>query len=534
MKINVVRRVGCCIVASSACVFGGLVGCAQAKQPSLNTVAEQSGFTRTGRYDDVMAFLHDLDSRSRKVHLTSMGTTFEGRDIPLVIIADPPVTSAQEARDDERLLVFLFGDIHAGEVCGKEALQMLSRDLALKRHAPLLKHLIIAIAPIYNADGNERFGQDNRPGQNGPEEMGTRRNAQGLDLNRDYIKLEAPETRSLVRFLNEWDPAVIVDTHTTDGSHHRYTLTFQGPKHPAGDREVLSYVRDTMLPAVSTAFERVTSYRSFFYGNFADKHSKWVTYPAEPRYGVAYRGMRNRLAILTEAYAYATFEDRVKATQAFCLAILGYADEHHSEINELVSAADARTIEAGRVPAADDTIALRTEVQPFLEKITVLGFDEYDEAGRRVEPSDPRAYEVQFVNNFVPILSVQRPYAYLIPAELGAVVDKLKQHGIDVHELQSDRRINVQWYAIDSIAKAKREFEGHVLRSVDVTPVNGFTTARAGSFVVLTAQPLGTLACYLLEPQSSDGLLAWNFMDAYIEPGARYPIMRVQMPIDIE
>ena len=128
-----------------------------------------------------------------------------------------------------------IGNIHAGEVCGKEALPMLAREILETPHHPLLKNLIIALAPIYNADGNERVSKQNRPGQNGPEEgMGQRANARGLDLNRDFIKLEAPETRALVRFFNTWKPHLFIDTHTTNGSHHRYTITYEGPKNPGG------------------------------------------------------------------------------------------------------------------------------------------------------------------------------------------------------------------------------------------------------------------------------------------------------------
>ena len=154
-----------------------------------------------------------------------LGVTNEGRSIPLVILANPPIQSSEQAKASGKAIIFAFGNIHAGEVCGKEALLMLTRELALQRNHPLFEDLIIVFAPIYTADGNERMSPDNRRGQIGPDEMGQRPNAQGLDLNRDYIKLESPEARSLVRFFTEWDPHITIDTHTTNGSHHRYTLT---------------------------------------------------------------------------------------------------------------------------------------------------------------------------------------------------------------------------------------------------------------------------------------------------------------------
>src|SRR5262249_1910892 len=153
----------------------------------------------------------------------------EGRKLPLLILADPPLATAEEAARTKKLIVCAIGNIHAGEVDGKEALLMLARDMGLAQEHRLLKDLVIALVPIINPDGNERMAKTNRPGQVGPEEgMGTRGNANGLDLNRDFIKLETPEVRALVRFLNRWDPALVLDTHTTNGSHHRYTITYDG------------------------------------------------------------------------------------------------------------------------------------------------------------------------------------------------------------------------------------------------------------------------------------------------------------------
>ncbi len=165
------------------------------------------------------------------------------------------------------------------------------RDVFGSPHPPLLKDVILAVAPIYNTDGNERVSKTNRPGQVGPEEgMGQRANARGLDLNRDFIKLEAPETRALVRFLNEWNPHLFIDTHTTNGSYHRYTITYEGPKNPAGDPKIIAFMRQTFFPEVSAAFEKQTGLKSFYYGNFNRDRTQWTSYPAEGRYGTTYVG----------------------------------------------------------------------------------------------------------------------------------------------------------------------------------------------------------------------------------------------------
>ena len=169
---------------------------------SLRTVAEGSEFSATARHADVIEFCQQLAARSKLVELAELGESFEGRSLPLLIIADPPIKTADEAARSKKLVVFAMGNIHAGEVCGKEALLMLARDLVSGDADPMLKDLVILFAPIYNADGNERFAPDHRPGQVGPDQMGQRSNAQGFDLNRDHIKLESPEARALVRFYN--------------------------------------------------------------------------------------------------------------------------------------------------------------------------------------------------------------------------------------------------------------------------------------------------------------------------------------------
>ena len=221
------------------------------KVEALQTVAERSDYRATARYDDVVAWCQEFAKKTPNVHLTELGRSSEGRSIPLMIVADPPVKTAAEAARSGKLICLIIGNIHAGEVCGKEALPMLLRESFASPHPPLLKNMILAVAPIYNTDGNERVSKTNRPGQVGPEEgMGQRANARGLDLNRDFIKLEAPETRGLVHFLNEWNPHLFIDTHTTNGSHHRYTITYEGPKNPAGDPNVLGFMRQSFFPEV--------------------------------------------------------------------------------------------------------------------------------------------------------------------------------------------------------------------------------------------------------------------------------------------
>lgn len=511
----------------------------------LLTVAERSDWRATARYDDVVQLLDNLAAAAPKIATRAdMGKTHEGRPIPLLILADPPVKNADEAKAAARrgkLVVLMLGNIHAGEVDGKEALPILAREIITAEKPALLKDLVLVFAPIYNADGNERVSKDNRPGQVGPEEgMGIRENAQGLDLNRDFIKLEAPETRALVRFLNQWDPAIVIDTHTTNGSHHQYALTFEGPKTPAGPTSILEYTRDTLLPAVSKAVEEEHNVRTFFYGDLAGgaggapgEYTRWETFPPLPRYGTNYVGLRGRISILTEGYSYAPYRDRVMATLHFVRGCLDYAAANRKHIKDLLADADKATTEAGDEPDADDLIPVRNKPAPAPDKVTIAGFVEEIRNGRAAATDQPRDYTVDHMNRTEPTLTTPRPYAYLLPPTLTHVADVLQRHGIEVEELREDIELDTQTLRIDTVTRAMRPFQGHSTVTVDVTPEPASLAAPAGTLIVRTGQKLGNLAVMLLEPQSEDSLTTWNFFDDQLEVDGLHPVRRILKPVPI-
>ncbi len=216
------------------------------------TTAEKSEYQSTSTYSEVMLFINELTSSHENIHLETLATSTEGRDIPLLVIADPLPASYTELDGDDRIVVYLQANIHAGEVEGKEATQMLMRDLLKEKPKDIFDNLIILVCPILNPDGNEKFSTKNRTNQAGPENgVGVRHNGQFLDLNRDALKLETPEIRGVVtNIFNRWDPAITVDCHTTNGSYHEEPVTFTWMMNPNGDRKLINYMRDEMMPEV--------------------------------------------------------------------------------------------------------------------------------------------------------------------------------------------------------------------------------------------------------------------------------------------
>jgi dipeptidyl aminopeptidase/acylaminoacyl peptidase len=491
------------------------------------TVAETSEYKATSRHADVTAFCEQLAKESKLVRLGELGTSHEGRKLPLVIIADPPVSNPAEAKKNGKLIVFAMGNIHAGEVDGKEALLMLARDIATAKDHALLKDLVLVFAPIFNADGNEKMAKTNRSYQPGPEEVGVRQNAQGLDLNRDFVKLESPEVRALVRFLNQWDPAVLIDCHTTNGSFHRYTMTYEGPRVPAGDPKLIAHVRDDMLPDITKRLKKETSYESYFYGNFSPDRSQWRTETPAPRYGTYYVGLRNRIGILAESYAYAPFKDRIRASYGFVKDICDYTAENKDKVKKLLD-------EARKPPKAGDKLAMRWQSAPVGRPHQLLGYVEETKDGKRVRTDTPKTYEVQYMGGTETTLAVALPDAYLFPASYTKITELLQRHGITVEELREDIELEVEAYQISKIGpNPSIGFMKHRLVLFDATQRKESRRMPAGTILVRTNQRLGALAAFLLEAQALDGLAAWNFFSDTAKEGGEFPVLRLPAHVPI-
>jgi murein tripeptide amidase MpaA len=127
------------------------------------TRAEISNFTETSTYSDVITFIDGLSKQSEIINSTVFGKSFEGRDLPLVILSKPKIASPREAHSSGKLIVLLLGNIHAGEVEGKEAiLHTIRKFHSDEKFKKLLNDLIILAIPILNADGNEKISPTNR------------------------------------------------------------------------------------------------------------------------------------------------------------------------------------------------------------------------------------------------------------------------------------------------------------------------------------------------------------------------------------
>jgi dipeptidyl-peptidase 4 len=490
----------------------------------LLTVAESSGFTDTARTEEVELFLRILANEWEGVELTSLGNTTEGRTL-WGLVVEPRVEV-----DYRPITVLILGGIHSGECDGKEAVLALARDMALEKlPANGWQSLRLVIVPNFNADGNARRGLLHRPGQAGPVAgMGIRENAQGLDLNRDFMKLESPEVRSLVAALNDYDVDVLIDTHTTNGSLHRYELTYDIPHNPATPASIQSYLRKKMMPEITAAMQRA-GFSTFYYGNFNRDYSRWETYGHEPRYSTEYMGVRGRIGILAESYSYASYETRYQASYAFVAQVLEHLAADGPQVRSLIDDAAAEVGPGNKVPIGGEIVLAERDVTV---KAYRGGEQELPrppfgpEAAAKYRPHD---YTVELWNQVSGTRSTVLPFAYALDPQYAWGVGRLLNHGIEVKRLLTPQRVKVEHYLTRSVQR-QRAFQGHACLSVTVEANVGERELPAGTYLIESSQPLGTLAAYLLEPESDDGLATWNFFDPYVRENESFPTLRVLEP----
>ncbi len=531
-----------------------IVALVEGQSVGRQTRAEMTNYEETSSYADVMFVIDDLVKSGPLVHTESFGTTEEGRELPLLVISDPKVTTPEAARKLGRPIVFVQANIHAGEVEGKEAILKVARRLASGDLKEMTRRMVFLIAPIYNADGNEKMSVMNRTAQNGPVGgVGTRENARGLDLNRDYMKLDSAEARSLVGLINRWDPHVLVDLHTTNGSYHGYHLTYSPILNPNADPRLVEFTKSRMLAPIRQAMSKAHNWRVYDYGNFAPEDGggrenarvdpanpgnvTWRTFDHRPRFGNNYTGLRNRIAILSEAYSYLDFKGRVDVTEHFVEEIYRSVQANAKQIMTLTAQAD-RVFTA---PASAKPVELGVDfsISSTGEKVEILVSDvtkvPNPKSGREMLNMGTTNTPVPMKEyiTFTATRSVPMPKGWVIPKNLAgtprlaAALDRLRWHGIRIQEFASDQQLAVERFTISEMTKAPRAFQGHQEARLKGEFARAQLTVDAGSLYIPANQRLARLAFYLIEPESDDGLVTWNIIEEGLAVGQTYPIYRV-------
>ena len=496
-----------------------------ASSADWTTPAEAARFEATPSYADTQAYLQRLaEAAPRQLHLGRFGVSPEGRDLMLVVAAQDGEFTPAAARASGKEIVLVQAGIHAGEIEGKDAALMLLRDLTVgRKHADLLDRVILVWLPIFNVDGHENSGPYHRINQNGPRRMGFRSTAQNLNLNRDYMKADAPEMRDWLAMFDAWRPDLFLDIHTTNGADYQYDLTWYleewGPLDPALKRWQETAFTRSIFPAFERKGHLAAPYLDLV--DHRDITRGIGNFGSGPRFSTGYVALHNRVALLVETHMLKPYATRVDATCDLVVSVLQHLDRHPGELRKANSAADART--QARAVGTQLPVAFETGRQsvPFELKGYAFTHEASDVSGDtwvRYDPRKPKTWTVPFFRDLVATDSVRTPAAYLIPAGWAQIDAKLRQHGIRTERIGRALKLPVERYRLDSPEWSDRPFEGHhPLRDFRMTMERVEAEFGAGAILVPLDQPAANVALHLLEPRASDSLLRWGFLDTIFE-----------------
>ncbi len=515
------------------------------------TPAEVSNYRTTPRYDETMEYIKRLRTAAPKqLKIEVFGKTGEGRDLVAVIASKDGVFDPAALRKGvaNRPIVLVQNAIHAGEMDGKDSCLALLRDMVItKTQAHLLDQAILVVIPIYNADGHERFGGYNRINQHGPEQMGWRTNAANLNLNRDYLKADAVETRAFLRLWNRWLPDFFVDNHVTDGADFQYDTTYNISTGPDVFPALASWIKGSLLPyteqSVTKAGHVIGPYIAF--ADETDPAKGIPIFQDLPRFSTGFTILENRPGVLVEMHMLKDYKTRVTGNYEILRAMLEVINRDANQLVQINRDADAATVAAAR-SATPPTIPLMVtptgKSEPFLfrgykfnQSLSAISGNVRIEYSN--EPSDitiPRQTELAVTR------AVQMPKAYIVPAEWTSVIDVLAAHGLTMLKTAAAWTAEVELYRCDRPRWLERPFEGRHLASFDSggaatdAPVasnsasapmssSGCRTVRqsltypAGSVVIPMDQRAAKVAVHFLEPEAPDSAVTWGFFDVIFE-----------------
>lgn len=515
--------------------------------PDLTTVSERSGFIKTGRYDEVIRLCGAFQAAyPKQVKCIDFGTTPEGRPMKALIVTRTGAFTAAAARARKLPVTLIQGGIHAGEIDGKDAgFQAVREILDGKLGQGSLDKQVLLFVPVFNVDGHERFTPNNRPNQRGPVEMGWRTTAQNFNLNRDYVKADAPEMQAMLKLVNAWDPLVYVDLHVTDGAKFEHDVSIQVEPVYSGDAEFRKAglaLRSNVIADITRLGSQPQSYYMSFVEN-DNPASGFADGVSDPRFSTGYFQLRNRMAMLVETHSWKDYPTRVRITHNAFVSVLDQVAAHGAQWQQAAAAADARAVKI-----AGSAVPLTWKTT---DKSRMVDFKGYaytrtpsDVSGilmTHYDETKPQIWTVPLRDEVLPDLTATAPAGgYVVPAAYAAIVGaKLSQHGIAYSIIRSPQaQANVDTFRADKATFTAGSFESHQRLAVTGAWKPEPRAVGAGALYVPVGQAKARLVMALFEPQAPDSLLAWGtFNNAferkeYMEEYVAEDVAREQMAAD--
>ena len=492
------------------------------------TPAETSQFRTTPSYAQTLAYLQRLQAAAPgKIKVESFGISPQGRPMTVVIASGDGSFTPEAARAAHKPIVLVQAGIHPGEIEGKDAGLMLLRDIAITGKYPhLLDHLVLVYIPVFSVDGHENSSPYNRINQNGPDRMGFRGQAQYLNLNRDYIKADAPEMLAWLKLWQTWLPDFLVDVHTTDGADYQYDLTWYTEDPHKLDPAIDQWQRKTIVDEAMPAYEKRGHLASIYleFKDGRDPRKGIENFGSGPRFSTGYAALQNRPALLLETHMLKTYAVRVHAIYDLLAVLLDDINREPAALLAATGKADADTI--ARTDDASAQVPLTFKSDPASTPFELKGYaftqthsDISNDSWIQYDPSKPQTYRIDNSNGLLPDLSITPPAAYVVPAEWTSIIEKLDAHGIAYRRIGHPmKRVPAVAYQLDHPQWGSMPFEGHLmLRSFDLHAVPTEVTLPPGSVIVPLNQRSANVAIELLEPQAPDSLLRWGYLNAIFE-----------------
>lgn len=500
-----------------------LLGACAPKPPRVEewlTYYEKSNHLETPRYDETVAYLQRLEQASPWVNLTYFGVSPQGRMNPLVIVDKDRRFNPQAARQSGKNVLLIQAGIHAGEIDGKDAGMMLIRDLVIfKKNPELLDHTVILFMPFFNVDGHERFGPYNRINQNGPKEMGWRTTAQNLNLNRDYMKADAPEMRDWLKLFQAWKPDILLDCHVTDGADYRHAVTYAIDQSQNLAPSVRSFTKDIYMPELKNAMAQ-SGFPMSPYVNLVEERDiaqGLIGGNSPPRFSTGYAALQNRIGFLIETHMFKDYKTRVDGTYNIILHTLETMHRHAPELRQTMLDGDAS---AERMTGSYLPITFRWSKA---DTIDFLGYNFRMEKSAVTGESFvywenvPIDYRLPFYDQVSTTDSALVPYAFIVPQQWTSVLERLEAHGIVTEKLDRDRDIKVISYRFSNAKWSENPFEGRLSINYKTSESEETRRFKAGDRIVKLNQRTARVIMHLLEPRAPDALVQWGFFNAIFE-----------------
>ncbi|MBD3747958.1 MAG: hypothetical protein IE931_00530 [Sphingobacteriales bacterium] len=481
------------------------------------TPFEKSKGAETATYAECISFYQKLASEYDQIKILDYGLTDIGKPLNLVVLSKDKIFDPQKIHQLHKAVFFINNGIHPGEPEGVDASMIMAREL-LKHHT-IPENVVIIIIPLYNIGGALNRGSFSRANQNGPERYGFRGNAQNLDLNRDFIKTDSKNSIAFQKIYNDWNPEIFVDTHVSNGADYQYVMTLIETQKDKLNPILNHYMSDNLVPHLYQEMKKVGFEMTPYVDHIAETPDAGIVgFLETPRYATGYTTLHNTIGFITETHMLKPFAKREEATYDFLNIMLNKVAHDANLIIQTKHQADE---------AVKNQKVFPISWELSQDSFKMINFKGYEGKHKPSEVSGfPRLYydrnepftkEIHQFNLYQPNITVEKPFAYLIPQAWDKVAKLLVLNQVKISRLAHDTTLEVQSYYIDDYKTLPKPFEGHYVHSsVKVHLVKNKIKYYKGDYIVYPNQTSNRYIIETLEPQATDSFFAWNFFDSIL------------------